>query len=72
MALENGTSSFYHFDGLGSTHQLTDASQTVTDTYRYNAWGETVEWTGTTRNPHTYVGKQRYYRIASVTVYMLG
>lgn len=28
-----GQSHFYHYDGLGSTVQLTDANQNVTDTY---------------------------------------
>jgi RHS repeat-associated protein len=70
--LENGTSSFYHYDALGSTHQLTDSSQTVTDTYRYNGWGETVARTGTTKNPHTYVGKERYYGVPDALLYLLG
>ena len=40
-------SSYYHHDGLGSTVALTDQSGNVTDTYAYNAFGETVERTGT-------------------------
>jgi len=36
--MASGASSFYHFDALGSTHELTDPNETVTDTYRYNAW----------------------------------
>jgi RHS repeat-associated protein len=72
MALENGTSSFYHYDALGSTTELTDASETVTDTYRYNAWGEILARTGTTANPHAYVGKERYYNVPDAVLYLLG
>jgi len=57
----NSTSSFYHYDALGSTFELTDAVENVTDTWHYNAWGEVLERTGTTVNPHTYVGRVRYY-----------
>jgi RHS repeat-associated protein len=32
----------YHFDALGSTRALTDNSQTVTDTFTYDAWGNEV------------------------------
>ena len=32
-----GTESFHHFDGQGSTRQLTDASETVTDEVTYSA-----------------------------------
>jgi RHS repeat-associated protein len=72
MALENGTSSFYHYDALGSTSDLTDASQTVTDTYRYNAWGEILARTGTTANPYTYAGNWRYYYSPDAVLYLLG
>jgi hypothetical protein len=45
-------SHFYHFDGLGSTMELTDANEAVTDTYRYDAWGNVLASTGTTVNPY--------------------
>ncbi|MEA3401437.1 MAG: hypothetical protein U9R79_09390 [Armatimonadota bacterium] len=59
--IASGDSSFYHFDWLGSTSELTDESETVTDTYLYNAWGQVLERTGTTHNPHSYEGRSRYY-----------
>lgn len=38
----SGTNSFYHFDAQGSTRQLTNDADTVTDTYIYTAFGEPV------------------------------
>jgi len=72
MALENGKSSIYHYDGMSNTTELTDSSGTVTDTYRYNAWGEVLSRTGTTKNPHTFVGRRRYYGVPDVPLYLLG
>ena len=48
-------------DGLGSTTALTDATQTVTDTYTYQGFGNKVNSTGTTVNPYKYVAGSRYY-----------
>jgi len=70
--ISSGDSSFYHYDWLGSTFELTDADETVTDTYRYNAWGEVLDRTGTTDNPHTYVGNQRYYAVPGAALMLLG
>jgi len=57
----DGKTSYYHYDALGSTRQLTDETETVTDTYTYNAWGETIEQTGTTTNPFRWIGNVGYY-----------
>jgi RHS repeat-associated protein len=54
-------SHFYHFDGLGSTMELTDANEAVTDTCRYDAWSNVLSATGTTVNPYRYVGSLGYY-----------
>jgi len=70
--IASGASSFYHFDALGSTFELTDGEEDVTDTYLYNAWGEALERTGSTVNPHVYVGKERYYLTPDVALYLLG
>ena len=59
-------SSFYHYDALGSTQALTDGAEEVTDTYRFNAWGEVLGQTGTTANPHTYVGRNRCYATSRI------
>ena len=53
--------SWYHFDGLGSTRELTDATESVTDTNMYDAWGVDVASTGTTDNPFHWVGESGYY-----------
>ena len=70
--MASGDSSFFHYDALGSTQELTDENETVTDTYRYNAWGQVLLRTGTTTNPHTYVGKERYYLTPDPALYLLG
>ena len=52
---------FYHYDGESSTRDLTDANETVTDTFIYTAYGEEVARTGTTTNPFGYKGAVGYY-----------
>jgi len=60
-----GQNRFYLYDGLGSTRQLLDASQTVTDTYLYEAFGNVMGTTGSTPNPYRYVGSLGYYQTGS-------
>lgn len=55
------TSNWYHTDSLGSTRALTNASQVVSDTYLYDAWGNPLTSTGTTVNPFRWVGNVGYY-----------
>ena len=57
----SGSTSYYHFDALGSTRALTDDSQTVTDSYTYDAWGNGIARTGTTSTPFRWVGNVGYY-----------
>ena len=52
---------FHHFDALGSTRNLTDAGQTVTDTRDYKAFGETNASSGTNPNRFWWVGRLGYY-----------
>ena len=54
----SGISSYYHYDGLGSTRALTDSSETATDTYTYEAFGSLTRSTGTTENSYLYTGEQ--------------
>jgi RHS repeat-associated protein len=68
------TVSYYGYDAGGSVRQLLNASGVLTDTYAYDAFGNTVVRTGTTVNPFQYRGEQfdsdlqlyylraRYYR----------
>jgi RHS repeat-associated protein len=58
----SGTTSFYHFDGLGSTDSLSNATGAVTDNYRYDAFGNELLVIGSTTNPFRYVGQQGYQR----------
>jgi len=57
----SGTSKFYFYDALGSTSELTNSSQTQTDSYRYYAFGKGLVSTGSTVNPYQYVGDLGYY-----------
>jgi RHS repeat-associated protein len=52
------TTSFYGYDGFGTVRQLTDPTGAVTDTYDYDAWGNTVNQTGSTPNVYRYRGEQ--------------
>ena len=52
------TPAFYGYDGAGTVRLLTDSSGTVTDTYDYDAWGNTVNTTGSTPNVYLYRGEQ--------------
>ena len=52
------TSHFFHFDALGSTAGLTSASQMLTGSYRYKAYGELLSQSGWTQNPFRWVGRQ--------------
>ena len=52
------TPSFYGYDALGSVRVLTDATGAVTDTYDYDAWGNSMNVTGTTANVYRYRGEQ--------------
>ena len=57
----DGQSSFYHYDGQGSTTSLTDSAGNVTDTYAYTAFGEITAQTGSTVNSFQYVGQKGYF-----------
>jgi len=62
ISQRRGGSTYYHlYDQLGSTRLLTDASQTVTDTYDYYAFGEVQSSSGSTTNPFKFVGRLGYY-----------
>ncbi|MEE9426377.1 MAG: polymorphic toxin-type HINT domain-containing protein [Methylococcales bacterium] len=48
----------YHYDGLGSTRYLSDASGTLTDRYDYEAFGQLLNETGSTENRYRFAGEQ--------------
>jgi choice-of-anchor A domain-containing protein/RHS repeat-associated protein len=55
---KNGATSFYHYDGLGSTRALSDTIGALTDTYDYEAFGELLNQTGSTENSYLFTGEQ--------------
>ncbi len=59
ISQQRGTAtSFYHYDGLGSTRALTDTNGVLTDSYHYEAFGETLAQTGSTLNNYLFTGEQ--------------
>ena len=52
------TPNFYGYDGAGSVRQLTNTSGAITDTYDYDAFGNSVNTTGTTPNNYLYRAEQ--------------
>ncbi len=57
---------WYHFDAAGSARALTDASQNVTDTYAYDAFGVVTGSSGSTANPFGFVGRGGMYTDSDV------
>ncbi len=53
-----GVDSFYHYDALGSTRALTDASGAVTDSYVFGAFGNQLAEVGSTTNSYRFAGEQ--------------
>jgi len=54
---KNSEMSYYHFDFRGSTIALTDASELVTDTFEYDAYGKVMSHTGSSATMFKYVGQ---------------
>jgi RHS repeat-associated protein len=52
---------FHHYDALGSTRNLTDGSQSVTDTRDYKAFGSTNAGSGSSPNRFWWIGRLGYY-----------
>lgn len=57
----NVSTYIYHYDGSGSTRQLTDQTGLETDRYKYDAWGNEISSFGTTENPYRFCGQHSYY-----------
>jgi RHS repeat-associated protein len=52
------SASFYGYDGHGNVRYLTDASDSITDTYDYDAFGTLIAQFGNTPNTYLYCGEQ--------------
>jgi RHS repeat-associated protein len=50
--------SFYGYDGHGSVRHLTNTAGTLTDAYDYDAFGNTINQTGSTPNNYLFAGEQ--------------
>jgi len=57
LPTSNPTEYCHHYDALGSTTMLTDATGAVTDTFQYDAWGNSFTRTGTTATPYQWIGR---------------
>jgi large repetitive protein len=53
-----GVQSFYEKDGLGSTTALTSINGSITSTYAYDAFGNSIGFTGSEVNNYLYAGEQ--------------
>lgn len=53
-----GTKSWYLYDGHGSVRMLASDTGQTTDTWTYDAWGDTTSRTGVTENDYLYAGER--------------
>jgi RHS repeat-associated protein len=58
VQIANNELSYYQYDGGGSVRQLTNSSGVMTDSYEYDAFGNSFTKTGTTPNNYLYRGEQ--------------
>jgi len=69
----DGVRYYYHLDGLGSVVQVTNESQVVVASYKYDAWGnDLVDPQSLIPNPFKYVGGLGYYADRDSRMMLLG
>lgn len=56
--VSGGNSYFYQKDALGSITSLTDNSESVVNTYEYDAFGNIINKTEAVNNPYGYTGRR--------------
>jgi RHS repeat-associated protein len=56
--LRGGQRTYYHYDALGSTRLLTGNQAAITDSYQYEAFGNSTASSGNTPNLYRYTGEQ--------------
>jgi RHS repeat-associated protein len=66
-----GADSFYLFNGLGSTIQLSNNIGEATDEFLFDSFGNTLFTTGSTSNAFRFVGRFGYYYDADPAKYQL-
>jgi len=52
--------SYYHYDGLGSTRQLTGSTGAVSKSYTYDSFGNLIASSGATTNAYGFTGEQHF------------
>ncbi len=62
---------FYHYDHIGSTVFLTDASGAVVDSYAYTPYGVLLKHNGSNQQPFTFAGRFGIRREVSVGLYQM-
>lgn len=67
-----GTTLWYAYEAIGTTRQLTDNSQGVTDSYTLEAFGNMAASTGSSLNPYKYVGRYGYHDDGQSGLMLLG
>ncbi len=70
--IASGSVVYYLEDRLGSVAGLVDANQNVTDTFRYDAWGNLLQQQGTTNPAYQWVGEEDYYLNPDAGLYLMG
>ena len=53
-----GVKSWYLYDAYSSVRMLANGTGQTTDTWTYDAWGETTSRTGVTENDYQYAGER--------------
>jgi len=52
--------SYYHYDGMGSTRQLTNSLGAVTVSYTYDSFGNLITSSGSITNAYGFTGEQQF------------
>ncbi|WP_417396036.1 RHS repeat domain-containing protein [Gimesia chilikensis] len=66
---KDNQTSYFQFDSQGSTRQLTDSIENITDSFLYDAWGNEIARTGTSDVYFRYIGEEGYYYDTEVDSY---
>jgi hypothetical protein len=69
---DDNASGYPTFNALGTTENLLDESEGVSDTWKHTAFGLAEQHTGTSEQPFTFIGKQGYQFDQQLELYLLG
>jgi YD repeat-containing protein len=70
-AFSGGQSTYYEYDGLGSTDALVNDAQAATDRYRYRAFGLETQYQGSSANDFNFVGQKGYFSDPEISLYFV-